>query len=133
MTLVQCHGCFDFLHYGHLKMLEFARTQGDRLVVSITADRFVRAAKGPDRPMFDQNARAEMLRALRCVDDVMIVDDPGPKPAILKWRPRIYVKGREYVGRLPEQALVEFLGGRVLFFDSLPIRTGQLIKEINRA
>jgi len=110
MKLVQCHGVFSHLHYGHLKHLEAARAMGDKLWVTITADKYVRK---PDRQREQQ--RYAMLKALRCVDLVTIIYDFGPETAIKMVVPHIYVKGREYEGRLPERALVESIGGKVAF------------------
>ncbi len=61
--VVQAHGTFDLLHLGHVRHLEAARKLGDVLVVTVTADRFVN--KGPGRPVFNAELRAEMLATLR--------------------------------------------------------------------
>ena len=115
--IVQCHGHFDLLHYGHLKHLQAARTLGGRLVVSITAGRFM---VKPGHPIFTDEQRKEMLEALRCVDSVVLVDTHGPEAAIEMVRPDIYVKGCEYEGRLPEMQYcldrgieVKFLGEKI--------------------
>src|SRR5262245_49633185 len=65
-TVVQCHGVFDLLHIGHIKHLHHAKSIGDILVVTITADIFVN--KGPGKPYFSEYLRAEALAALSCVD-----------------------------------------------------------------
>jgi rfaE bifunctional protein nucleotidyltransferase chain/domain len=109
-------GCFDVLHVGHIAHLRAARAMGDRLVVALTADEFVN--KGPGRPVFNEQARADVLRELRCVDEVIISSEPVPLAVIQAVRPQIYAKGREYAGRLAEQALVESLGGRAAFTDT---------------
>ena len=106
-------GCFDPLHIGHVKHLKAAKKLGDWLIVGLTADVYVR--KGPGRPAFPETEREEMLRELRCVDDVAIVRDTCE--AIMTIRPDYYVKGKEYVGKLPEQSLVESFGGKVVFTD----------------
>src|ERR1700726_4271037 len=63
--VVQAHGTFDLLHLGHVRHLEAARRLGDILVVTVTPDRFVN--KGPGRPVFNAELRAEMLGALEHV------------------------------------------------------------------
>ena len=68
--IVHCHGVFDLLHPGHLRHLQEAKKQGDKLVVSITPDRFVN--KGPGRPAFTENLRLEQLAALIYVDYVVL-------------------------------------------------------------
>ena len=63
--IVQCHGVFDLLHVGHIRHLEQAKRLGDVLVVTVTPDEFVN--KGPHRPAFPAELRAEGLAALDCV------------------------------------------------------------------
>jgi rfaE bifunctional protein nucleotidyltransferase chain/domain len=114
MKLVMCCGCFDPLHFGHVLHLRAAHALGDWLVVAVTADRYV--YKGPRRPVFSQERRADMLRELRCVDSVLISDALRPEALIKALRPSIYCKGIDYIGTvIPEQALVESLGGKVVF------------------
>src|SRR5580698_5153111 len=93
-TVIQAHGTFDLLHLGHVRHLEAARKLGDVLVVTITADRFVN--KGPGRPVFSAELRAEMLASLEYVDWVVINDAPDSITAIERIRPNIYVKGQDY-------------------------------------
>lgn len=130
MRLVLAHGCFDLLHYGHLLHLLEARAAGERLVVSITADEWVRLAKGPGHPAFTASQRRAMLRELRCVDDVVVSEDASPDRVIRLLRPAIYAKGSEYIGRLPEQALVESLGGRVLFTNGVTFSSTKLMERL---
>ncbi len=111
--VVLASGVFDPLHWGHLKHLQAAKELGDWLIVAVTADRFVN--KGLGRPVFNQDQRAEMVRALKIVDNVAIVESGEEAIRIIK--PDIFVKGKEYEGRLPEQSLVESFGGRVVFTD----------------
>ena len=66
--LVFTNGVFDLLHVGHVRYLSQARALGDALLVAINSDRTVRELKGPDRPVFDQSERAEILVALRVVE-----------------------------------------------------------------
>jgi len=89
-----CHGVFDLLHPGHLRHLARARQLADILVVSITADAFV--AKGPGRPAFPDDLRAEALAALRVVDHVVITRDATALPTIAALEPDVYVKGSDY-------------------------------------
>lgn len=92
---ILCHGCFDVLHPGHVAHLQEARALGDELIVSVTADAHVH--KGPGRPVFTARQRCEALRALKCVDAVMVNDGPDAVAAIEKVKPAIYVKGIDYV------------------------------------
>src|SRR5918996_5394758 len=80
--LVFTNGVFDLLHVGHVRYLAQARAVGDALVVAINSDRTVRELKGPDRPIFDQSERAEILAALRQVDYVVVFDHVSPRSLI---------------------------------------------------
>jgi rfaE bifunctional protein nucleotidyltransferase chain/domain len=111
LKVVFANGVFDPFHVGHLYYLEEARKQGDHLIVGVASDRHVQ--KGPGRPLFNAEERARVIRALRIVDDVAIVEDVFEALRII--RPDVYVKGLEYAGKLKEQELVESLGGRVHF------------------
>jgi rfaE bifunctional protein nucleotidyltransferase chain/domain len=92
--VVLANGCFDPLHYGHLRHLEAARAMGDALVVAVTSDAEVRKEKGALRPLFAQNQRAAMLAALRCVDRVLVVD--SALGALRAVAPQVFVKGCDY-------------------------------------
>ena len=69
-TIVQCHGCFDLLHPGHIKYFQASKKMGDILVVTVTPDNYI--DKGAGRPVFSQSIRAESIAALECVDFVSI-------------------------------------------------------------
>ncbi len=115
---VHCHGCFDLVHPGHLRYLQYARGLGDRLVVSLTGDAAV--GKGADRPYIPQELRAENLAALEFVDWVVIDPHPTAVELLDALRPDVYVKGREYADSsdprfAQEREVVERHGGRVVF------------------
>ncbi len=116
MVIVLACGCWDPFHVGHLYHLQTARTLGDVLIVAVTVDEFVN--KGPHRPIFKLHERMAMIRALAIVDDVR--PSRGAEEAIRAIQPHVYVKGKEYEGSLPEQPLVESLGGRVVFTEDGP-------------
>src|SRR5580765_8502985 len=96
---VLCHGCFDILHYGHIRHLEQAKASHPSapLTVTVTEDQFIR--KGPGRPFFPAEIRAECLAALACVDHVAIDHGATGLAAIEVIRPSVYVKGVEYLGQ----------------------------------
>jgi len=117
-TVVHCHGCFDIVHPGHIRYLQFARRQGDLLVVSITGDAAI--DKGDQRPYIPEELRAENLAALAFVDYVVIDDKPTAVDLLRAMRPDVYVKGQEYATSrdprfLAERDVVESHGGRVIF------------------
>ena len=120
--LVFTNGVFDLLHVGHVRYLTQARGLGDALVVAINSDRMVRELKGPDRPIFDQAERAEILAALRSVDYVCVFDDISPRKLIATLLPDVLVKGGDYqLDQIHGREEVEAAGGKVI---SLPFVQG---------
>jgi rfaE bifunctional protein nucleotidyltransferase chain/domain len=133
--VVLCHGVFDLLHVGHLRHFEEARAHGDVLVVTITPDRFVN--KGPHRPAFTEQIRAEVLAGFSCVDFVAINDSMTAVELIRRLRPDAYVKGPDYKdpagdvsGKIvDEQAAVESVGGRIVFTSGETFSSSKLINR----
>ncbi len=136
-TIVQCHGCFDIVHPGHIRYLEFARQQGDLLIVSLTGDSEV--SKGDQRPYIPQELRAENLAALMPVDYVYINPAPTAQRILGQIKPDVYVKGREYErstdpGFLSEKAAVERYGGRIIFSSGeIVFSSTELIGRISKS
>lgn len=128
--MVLANGVFDFLHYGHIQHLQWAKKLGDRLVVSLTADAHVN--KGPRRPVFPDIIRKQVLEALRCVDQVILVDNSFQ--ALHLVRPDIYVKGREYEGKIikGEKEYCEKHGIEIAFTD-VEYSTTKLLNELRRS
>ena len=117
-TVVHCHGCFDIVHPGHIHHLQFARSLGDLLVVSVSADTQVN--KGVNRPLVPDDLRAASVAALECVDAVYVNPDPTAAGLLDRLRPDVYVKGREYERSSDprfhaERDTVARHGGRVVF------------------
>jgi len=108
-TIIHCHGCFDLMHPGHIKYFQAAKMMGDVLVVTISPDRFV--DKGPGRPVFNEDLRAESIAALECVDYVAINKWPTAEETLRLIRPDIYVKGQE--------------------FENIEDKTGKIQKEVD--
>jgi len=132
--LVFTNGVFDLLHVGHVRYLAQARELGDALLVAINSDRTVRELKGPDRPVFDESERAEILAALRHVDYVTVFDDVSPRSLIAKLLPDVLVKGGDYqLDEIHGREEVEAAGGKVI---SLPFVDGAsttaLIKRMRK-
>jgi rfaE bifunctional protein nucleotidyltransferase chain/domain len=120
--LVFTNGVFDLLHVGHVRYLAQARALGDALVVAINSDRTVRELKGPDRPVFDQAERAEILAGLRYVDYVVVFDEVSPRSLIKELLPDVLVKGGDYqLDEIHGREEVEAAGGKVI---SLPFVAG---------
>jgi len=120
--VVFTNGVFDLLHVGHVRYLAQARALGDALVVAINSDRTVRELKGPNRPIFDQSERAEIIAAMRYVDYVTIFDDVSPRSLIAELLPDVLVKGGDYdLDQIHGREEVEAAGGKVI---SLPFVEG---------
>ena len=136
--LVLAHGCFDLFHIGHLKYLQAARTLGDRLIVTLTADEFI--TKGPGRPLFHVQHRKQMLEALKIVDKVEVIEDTTAIPGILAFQPDIYAKGKDYLDSDDEnleleKQTVESYGGKLVILEterwsSTEIMTGEMLRRI---
>lgn len=132
MALVFTNGCFDLLHPGHVDLLERARRLGDRLVVGLNSDASVRALKGPDKPYVGQEDRKRMLLALRCVDDVVIFDEPTPLALVERLAPDVLVKGGDWpVEKIVGADLVLRRGGKVLSLPLLPgYSTSSIVEQL---
>lgn len=134
-TVVLCHGVFDLVHLGHLRHLESAQRFGSVLIVTITADDFV--LRGPGRPIFSDDMRAEMLASLEYVDYVGVQHGPTAEQVIEQVRPDIYVKGSDYLDPVndvtgeivKERAAVEKYGGRLEFTHEITFSSSSLINQ----
>lgn len=133
--IVQCHGVFDLLHPGHIRHFEAAKREGDILIVTITGDKYVN--KGPGRPVFNQQFRAESVAAISCVDFVVIYDGFTAVRAIKKLKPDIFIKGGEYAnleddftgGIVKEKKAIESVGGRIRFTDEITFSSSNLLNK----
>ena len=130
MKLVLAHGTFDLLHYGHILMFRVARAMGDKLIVTITSDKYVK--KGEGRPVFNERQRADWIRECRSVDECHIIDEPTGVQAIMKYRPQIYAKGRDTIQHTKvieaEQYAVEAIHGELRYIDTGTVfHSGELL------
>ena len=122
--VVATNGCFDLLHVGHVRYLEAARALGDVLIVGINGDESVGALKGPNRPVNNQNDRAEIVAALECVDLVVIFPDVRATKFLERATPDVYVKGGDYKTETlnPEEtAALKKIGSKI---EILPLERG---------
>jgi D-sedoheptulose 7-phosphate isomerase len=126
--IVFTNGCFDILHAGHVDLLARAKALGTKLIVGINSDASVRSIKGPGRPINDQETRAELLKALRSVDEVWIFDDLTPDDLIKKIKPDILVKGGDWKeSEIIGADFVRSNGGEIA---SLPLKDGYSTSSI---
>ena len=133
-TIVHCHGCFDLMHPGHIKYFQAAKKMGDILVVTVTPDRFV--DKGPGRPVFGEQLRAESIAALACVDYVAVNRWPTAEETLRYLKPHYYVKGQEFetlrdkTGKIQkEYAVAEDLGIQVRFTHEIVFSSTDLLNR----
>jgi rfaE bifunctional protein nucleotidyltransferase chain/domain len=114
LTIAFANGGFDLLHVGHVRYLQGAKREADRLVVAINSDASIRGLKGPSRPILNQADRAELVAALRSVDYVVIFEEPTVTPLLELLRPDVHCKGTDYtVDTVPERDTVRAYGGRI--------------------
>ncbi|MFH1309975.1 MAG: PfkB family carbohydrate kinase [Candidatus Omnitrophota bacterium] len=131
--IAHCHGVFDLIHPGHVRHLVAAKKEADILVVTVTADKFVR--KGPGRPVFNENLRAETLASFSQVDYVAINYAPDATGCIRLLKPDVYVKGQDYrdkskdvTGKITEEEeAVIAVGGRISFTNEITFSSSNLI------
>jgi D-beta-D-heptose 7-phosphate kinase/D-beta-D-heptose 1-phosphate adenosyltransferase len=130
-TVVATGGCFDLLHAGHVRTLNAARRLGDCLIVCVNSDSSVARLKGPERPLVTEADRASVLRALGCVDEVLVFDEDTPEKALELLRPHLWVKGGDYRGsKLPEEEALRRWGGRAVLVPFVEGRsTTRIIEE----
>ena len=113
-TVAFANGCFDLLHVGHVRYLESAAAEADRLIVAINDDKSVRELKGEGRPILAAAHRAELVAALRCVDYVVVFHEPTVGPLLETLKPDVHCKGTDYsTDTVPEREVVKSYGGRI--------------------
>ena len=131
--IVLCHGVFDVVHFGHISHFVASKKFGEKLVVSITEDKFV--SKGPGRPVFNSKIRAEFLSNLSCVDYVLINNSKTSVNLIKQLKPNFYSKGTDYKNSKDdvtqeiknEIKAVKSFGGKVIFTDEFSSSSSKLI------
>jgi len=112
-TIAFANGCFDLLHVGHVRYLQGAAAEADRLIVAVNDDLSVAGLKGPGRPVLAAADRAELVAAIRGVDYVVLFGDPNVERLLMRLRPDVHCKGTDYtVDSVPERAVVQAYGGR---------------------
>lgn len=133
--IVLANGCFDTLHVGHVRYLEGARREGDILVVGVNGDSSVCTLKGPGRPILDEQARAQLVAALRAVDYVVVFKEQSVESLLESFRPDVHAKGTDYTAEtVPERAIAARLGIRVAIVgDPKGHSTRELLESIRKA
>lgn len=117
MKISFVNGCFDVLHPGHIELLKYARSLGDYLIVAIDSDRKVSEMKGPERPIFSQTDRSNMLSAIRYVDVIHVFDTKKELEDLLESiKPDIMVVGSDWKGK---EVVGSCYAKEVRFFDRI--------------
>jgi len=108
------NGCFDILHYGHVKYLEDAKKYCDILIVAVNTDSSVKKLKGKKRPINSLKDRMRMLAVLKSVDFVVSFNEDTPSKIIEYLKPDILIKGADYkIKDIVGNATVKSYGGKV--------------------
>lgn len=132
-TFVTTNGCFDILHVGHVRYLQKTKEKADYSIIMLNSDKSVRSLKGENRPINNENDRAEILSSLRCVDYVVLFEEKSPAKLLEDIKPDIYTKGADYtLETLPERDVVIKNNIKVEFIDFVDGKsTTNIINKIN--
>ena len=132
-TFVVTNGCFDILHVGHARYLQKTKTYADYSIVMLNSDVSVKSIKGENRPINNENDRAELLSALSCVDYVVLFNEKSPAKLLEDIKPDIYTKGADYtLDTLPERDIVLRNNIKVEFIEFVQGKsTTNVINKIN--
>jgi len=132
--VVFTNGCFDILHYGHVKYLQDARSKGDYLVVAVNSDSSIKKIKAKNRPLIAQSDRLKTVAALASVDFVVLFNEDNPLRLIKALKPDILIKGADWSKKKIIGAdFVASYGGKVLTVNLVKGRsTSALIEKIVR-
>jgi D-beta-D-heptose 7-phosphate kinase / D-beta-D-heptose 1-phosphate adenosyltransferase len=117
MKIGLCTGCFDVLHIGHIRLLQYAKQHCDKLIVGINSDVSITKLKGPTRPINSESIRKEFLLSLQCVDCVEIFNEDTPSQFIKRISPDIFVKGTDYNIETLKEDCAYSPSTRILQFD----------------
>jgi rfaE bifunctional protein nucleotidyltransferase chain/domain len=133
--VVLANGCFDTLHVGHIRYLESARREGDILVVAVNSDSSLRHLKGAGRPILNEQARAQLVAAIRAVDFVLVFVEPNVEKLLEEFLPDVHAKGTDYTAEtVPERAVADKLGIRVAIVgDPKGHSTRNLLASVRKA
>ena len=93
---VMTNGCFDIFHLGHLEMLNYASSLGDKLFVAVNSDQSIKSLKGPNRPILDEQYRVKLIASLPFVYKAKIFYSKRCVDLIYEWEPDVYVKSSDY-------------------------------------
>jgi len=130
--VILANGCFDLIHVGHIRYLKESKKFGDILVVALNSDSSVYKLKGKERPILEEDDRAEILASFSFVDYITIFEEDNVENILLALKPHVHAKGSDYtVETVPENKTVQSYGGKIKIAGGPKIKsTSELIKEI---
>lgn len=130
--IVFTNGCFDILHYGHIKYLQDARSKGDYLIVAVNSDSSIKKIKAKNRPVIGQSDRLKTVAALASVDFVVLFNEDNPLKVIQTLCPDVLIKGADWSKeKIIGGDFVKSHGGKVLTINLVKGRsTSALIEKI---
>lgn len=129
------NGCFDLLHYGHIKYLEDAKRKGDILIVGINSDSSIKKIKGKNRPIVNERDRLRIIAALESVNYVVMFNENTPIKVIQSIKPDMLIKGSDWnKNNIVGSDFVLDYGGKVSTIKIIKGRsTTNLINKIAKA
>ena len=95
-NIVFTNGCFDLLHQGHIDLLKYASSIGDRLIIGINSDESVSNLKGLDRPIESEMIRINNILELGLISAITVFNEETPIDIIKAIKPNFLVKGGDY-------------------------------------
>ena len=128
------NGCFDILHYGHVKYLEKSKLYCDKLIVALNSDNSVKLIKGKSRPINNQSTRASIISSLNCCDYIIIFDERTPLSLIKKIKPDLITKGGDYKNKkIVGESEIKRWGGTALKLDFInDLSSTNLIEKLKK-
>lgn len=133
--IVTTNGSFDIFHYGHVKLFEKAKRQGDVLITGVNSDISVKAYKGPDRPVNPESARAGVIAALEAVDYVFLFDDLNPNRWLELISPHIHCNSSEYGKNCIEKSILDKIGSKLVLVkrdNNDGLSTSEIINKVKK-
>lgn len=126
------NGCFELLHVGHIRYLQAAREEADRLIVAVNTDASLKVNKPDRNPINKDHDRWEILAAFECIDYIVPLREETPISLIELLQPEVHCKGSDYtVDQLPERGTVEGYGGRVAIVGGPKVQsTRHMLREM---
>jgi D-beta-D-heptose 7-phosphate kinase/D-beta-D-heptose 1-phosphate adenosyltransferase len=123
-NIVFTNGCFDIIHSAHIKLLQFAKKQGDLLVVGLNSDQSIKKIKGEKRPINDINERCDLLSNLDIVDFIIVFDSDTPYNLLKILKPKTIIKGGDYTR---DQIIGSEFCEDILIFDFIKNKSTSLV------